>query len=48
MYDVDAVLDLAVQVETLSKKIDGLVVTKQQASIMQCDLCGGGHGNQEC
>ena len=28
MYDVDAITSLAVQVESLSKKIDGLTITK--------------------
>ena len=45
--NVDVLTALVVQVETLSKKIDELLVTKQQALIMQRDLCGG-HGNQEC
>ena len=46
MYDVDAVIALAMQVEALNKKIDGLSVLNQPTSMMQCDLCGGIHGNQ--
>ena len=48
VYDMDVVTTLAMQVETLSKKIDRLSITKQLAHVMQCDICGGGHGIQEC
>ena len=48
VYDVDAVIALVMQLETLSKKIDRLVITKQQVLVLHCDLYGGSHGNQEC
>ena len=48
VYNVDVVTSLTMQVETLYKKIDRLSVTKQQAPVLQCDLCGGSHGTQEC
>ena len=48
VYDVDVVTTLVVQAETLSKKIDGLTITKQQAPIMHCDLYRRGYGSQEC
>ena len=48
MYDVDIVIALVMQVETLSKNIDGLTFIKQQAPIIHYDLYGGGHGNQVC
>ena len=47
MYDIDAVIALAVQLETMNKKIDGLAVIKQQALALHYDLCGGSHGSQE-
>ena len=46
IYDVDIVTTLAMQVENLNKKIDGLMVMKQQAPISHCDLYGGSHGSQ--
>ena len=46
MYDVDVATALAMQVET-DKKIDRFTVTKQQALIMHCDLCGRSHESQE-
>ena len=48
MYDVDKVTALVVKVDALSKKIDGLSILKQPIQVMQCDLCGEGHGNKEC
>ena len=48
VYNVDAITALAVQVEILSKKIDGLLITKQPTQVIECDLYGEGHGNQEC
>ena len=42
---MDVVTALVVQVEALSKKIDGLLVVKTPIRMMQCDLRGGGHGN---
>ena len=43
VYDVNAITTLAMQVETLSKKIDRLTITKQQALFMHYDLYGRGH-----
>ena len=34
--------------EALSKKINRLSIMKQPTQMMQCDLYGGGHENQEC
>ena len=34
VYDVDTITALAMQVKTLSKKINGLLVTKQQTPVM--------------
>ena len=48
MYDVDVITALVIQVEAMSKKIDRLLVVKQLAQVMQCDLYGVGYGNQEC
>ena len=48
MYDVDVITTLVVYVEALSKKIDGLSIIKQPTPMMHCDLCGWGHGSQEC
>ena len=47
VYNIDMVTTLAVQVESLNKKITGLMVTKQMLN-SHCDLCGGIHGSQEC
>ncbi|XP_027351144.1 uncharacterized protein LOC113862248 [Abrus precatorius] len=48
IYSLDAVTSLAMQVEALWKKIDGLFVNHPVASVMRCDICGGGHPNHEC
>ncbi|XP_027347997.1 uncharacterized protein LOC113859415 [Abrus precatorius] len=48
IYRLDAVTSLAMQVEALGKKIDGLSVNHQVAPVMRCDICGGGHPNHEC
>ena len=48
IYEVDAVTALARQVETLSKKIDGLSVGHQPVQVLQCDMCNGGHVTDEC
>ncbi|XP_027333518.1 uncharacterized protein LOC113848267 [Abrus precatorius] len=48
IYSLDAVTSLAMQVEALGKKIDGLSVNHQVAPVMRCDICGGGHPNHEC
>ncbi|XP_027351012.1 uncharacterized protein LOC113862053 [Abrus precatorius] len=48
IYSLDAVTSLAMQVETLGKKINGLSVNHQVAPVMRCDICRGGHPNHEC
>ena len=48
VYDVDTIVVFAIQVEALSRKIDGLPMIQQLTQVMQCDLCGRGHVNQEC
>ncbi|XP_027348121.1 uncharacterized protein LOC113859587 [Abrus precatorius] len=48
IHSLDAVTSLAMQVEALGKKIDGLSVNHQVALVMRCDICGGGHPNHEC
>ena len=45
---IDTVTALAMQIENLNKRIDGLMVTKQQMLISHCDLYGGNHRSQEC
>ncbi|XP_027342953.1 uncharacterized protein LOC113855505 [Abrus precatorius] len=48
IYSLDVVTSLAMQVEALGKKIDGLSVNHPVAPMMRCDICGGGHPNHEC
>ncbi|XP_027348306.1 uncharacterized protein LOC113859825 [Abrus precatorius] len=48
IYSLDTVTSLAMQVEALGKKIDGLSVNHLVASVMRCDICRGGHPNHEC
>ncbi|XP_027368323.1 uncharacterized protein LOC113874285 [Abrus precatorius] len=48
IYSLGAVTSLAMQVEALGKKIDGLSVNHPAAPVMRCDVCGGGHPNHEC
>ncbi|XP_027368262.1 uncharacterized protein LOC113874229 [Abrus precatorius] len=48
IYSLDAITSLAMQVEALGKKIDGLSVNHQVAPVMRCDICGGNHPNHEC
>ncbi|XP_027351121.1 uncharacterized protein LOC113862214 [Abrus precatorius] len=47
IYNLDAVTSLAMQVEALGKKIDGLSVNYPVALVMRCYICGG-HPNHEC
>lgn len=48
VYDMDAVTDLAVQLEALSKNVDGIPAAQYRAQVMQCDFCGVGYRNYEC
>ena len=45
---MDAITALTVQVQTLSRKIDGLTVIQQPAQVMQYDMYGGWPINQDC
>ncbi|XP_027357501.1 uncharacterized protein LOC113866902 [Abrus precatorius] len=48
IYSLDAVTSLAMQVEALRKKIDGLSINHLVAPVMRCDICGGSHPSHEC
>lgn len=42
VYDIDAIIALVVQLEVLSKKVDGISVTPKKAQVMQYDFYGKG------
>ena len=48
VYDVDAVTGLAMQLDALSKKIEGMSMVQQPTQVLHYELCDGGHGSQEC
>ena len=48
VYDVDAVTGLAIQLDALSKKIEGLSMVQQPAQVACCEICGGRHISREC
>lgn len=45
---MDASMALAVQLEALSMKVEGIFVAQQKTQVMQCDMCEGRHGTYEC
>lgn len=46
--DVDVVTALAVQLEALSKMVDGILAAQQRANVMQCNFYRRKYGNHEC